>query len=191
MHTLLDLAARTGRHVGPHISLLLSALEAAGQLPSEADAQEELGSWEEEEGSGGEGSAEDVFGFDGAHAAVSASDPLGQGQGGQGACERRAGGAVAARPAATGLHCSPWPCRRQLMLRTCSPAWGPAPPALLAPRQQLRQGPPAVHALAEQQQEQHQQQPPVQAQQQQGRAGFQSVLPARQCQMIVQAATFW
>ena len=64
MHLLLDLAARTGRHVGPHISMLLSSLEAAGLLPSEADAQEELGMGEEDAGSEGEEGIEDLFGFE-------------------------------------------------------------------------------------------------------------------------------
>lgn len=36
---LVDLAGRTGRHVGPYISMLLSSLEAAGLLPSESEAQ--------------------------------------------------------------------------------------------------------------------------------------------------------
>lgn len=39
MHRLSDLAVRTGRYVGPHISMLLASLEGAGLLPSEADAQ--------------------------------------------------------------------------------------------------------------------------------------------------------
>jgi hypothetical protein len=63
MQALLDLAARTGRHVGTHISLLLASLEAAGLLPSETEAQEELGAGLREPASSGE----DVFGFDDAH----------------------------------------------------------------------------------------------------------------------------
>ena len=39
---LADLASRTGRAVSVHLSLLLAALEAAGLLPSESAAQEEL-----------------------------------------------------------------------------------------------------------------------------------------------------
>lgn len=67
MQALLDLAARTGRHVGTHISLLLASLEAAGLLPSEAEAQEELGAGLREPASPGEDALEDVFGFDDAH----------------------------------------------------------------------------------------------------------------------------
>lgn len=39
MDRLVDLALRTGRQVGPHISMLLAALEGAGLLPSELEAQ--------------------------------------------------------------------------------------------------------------------------------------------------------
>ena len=39
MQLLLQLAALTGRHVGPHISMLLASLEGAGLLPTEAEAQ--------------------------------------------------------------------------------------------------------------------------------------------------------
>ncbi|KAL4435411.1 hypothetical protein ABPG77_006173 [Micractinium sp. CCAP 211/92] len=44
MDRLVDLALRTGRQVGPHISMLLASLEGAGLLPGELEAQEELGS---------------------------------------------------------------------------------------------------------------------------------------------------
>ncbi|KAI3425232.1 hypothetical protein D9Q98_009000 [Chlorella vulgaris] len=64
MRLLLDLASRTGRHVGAHISMLLSSLEAAELLPSEADAQEELGLDSEDAATEEDTSGEDVFGFE-------------------------------------------------------------------------------------------------------------------------------
>lgn len=39
MDRLVDLALRTGRQVGPHISMLLASLEGAGLLPGELEAQ--------------------------------------------------------------------------------------------------------------------------------------------------------
>lgn len=39
MVLLMNLANRTGRYVGPHISTLLSALERAGLLPTEEEAE--------------------------------------------------------------------------------------------------------------------------------------------------------
>ncbi|PRW33558.1 ABC transporter permease isoform A [Chlorella sorokiniana] len=72
MGRLSDLALRTGRHVGPHISMLLASLEGAGLLPTEAEAQDELqlgdadeGDWMEDDDMG------ELFGFD---AAATAAD---------------------------------------------------------------------------------------------------------------------
>ncbi len=39
MARLSELALRTGRFVGPHISMLLASLEGAGLLTTEAEAQ--------------------------------------------------------------------------------------------------------------------------------------------------------